>query len=178
MDNELKNLKLNLNQLAAISQTHRQTIVSRLHHVPLAPGSHAKNKLYYLTDVIAELIKTTPSVPAEQNPKLMTPRERKDWYDSEKSRVWLEKELRNLIPAHEVISVYAGMVKAVVQMLETLPDRLERDAALPALAVAQAQTIIDALRDELEQQTYQSCSALYEQGEEVDDGDDDDEEGN
>ncbi len=44
MDGELKNLKCNISQLAAITGLHRQTVVSRLSGVPLAPGSNEKNK--------------------------------------------------------------------------------------------------------------------------------------
>lgn len=41
MDGELKNLKCNISQLAAITGLHRQTVVSRLSGVPLALGSNA-----------------------------------------------------------------------------------------------------------------------------------------
>lgn len=47
MDDELKNLKCNICQLAAITGLHRQTVVSRLSGVPLALGSNEKNKLYH-----------------------------------------------------------------------------------------------------------------------------------
>lgn len=40
MDGELKNLKCNICQLAAITGLHRQTVVSRLSGVPLALGSN------------------------------------------------------------------------------------------------------------------------------------------
>ncbi len=42
MDGELKNLKCNICQLAAITGLHRQTVVSRLSGVPLALGSNEK----------------------------------------------------------------------------------------------------------------------------------------
>jgi hypothetical protein len=43
------------------------------------------------------------------------------------------------------------MAKAVVQVLETLPDVLERDCALPPSAVMRIQNIIDDLRDQIAQ---------------------------
>lgn len=45
MDKELENVRLNLNQLAAITGAHRQTIAARLKNVEPAPGSNAKLKL-------------------------------------------------------------------------------------------------------------------------------------
>ncbi len=65
MDGELKNLKCNICQLTAITGLHRQTVVSRLSGVPLAPGSNEKNKLYLLTDVIRVLMETPVSQAAE-----------------------------------------------------------------------------------------------------------------
>lgn len=92
MDGELKNLKCNISQLAAITGLHRQTVVSRLSGVPLAPGSNEKNKLYLLTDVIRVLMETPVSQPAEhQDPNKMTAKERKGWFDSEKGRLWPDK---------------------------------------------------------------------------------------
>ncbi|EDV0463934.1 DUF1441 family protein, partial [Salmonella enterica subsp. enterica serovar Java] len=97
MDGELKNLKCNISQLAAITGLHRQTVVSRLSGVPLAPGSNEKNKLYLLTDVIRVLMETPVSQAAEhQDPNKMTPKERKNWFDSEKGRLWLEKEMKQV----------------------------------------------------------------------------------
>lgn len=87
MDGELKNLKCNISQLAAITGLHRQTVVSRLSGVPLALGSNEKNKLYLLTDVIRVLMETPVSQAVEhQDPNKMTPKERKNWFDSEKGR--------------------------------------------------------------------------------------------
>ncbi|EMR50040.1 hypothetical protein A671_05203 [Salmonella enterica subsp. enterica serovar Dublin str. DG22] len=55
--------------------------------VPLALGSNEKNKLYLLTDVIRVLMETPVSQAAEhQDPNKMTPKERKNWFDSEKGR--------------------------------------------------------------------------------------------
>lgn len=159
MDGELKNLKFNINQLAGMTELHRQTVANRLKDVPLAPGSNQKNKLYLLTDVI-KILMTQPMSEAggHQDPNKMTPKERKDWFDSEKGRIWLEKELRHLIPHNEVISVYSSVAKSALQVLETLPDRLERDAALSPAAVLVTQTIIDSVRDDLALKTYQECA--------------------
>ena len=56
MDNELKNLRLNINQLAAVTDLHRQTIASRLNNVEPAPGSNSRLKLYSVVDILRELL--------------------------------------------------------------------------------------------------------------------------
>ncbi|HDW1265463.1 TPA: hypothetical protein RK173_004104 [Escherichia coli] len=42
MDRELKNLTLNISQLAALSGVHRQTAAARLQNLPVA-GGHESN---------------------------------------------------------------------------------------------------------------------------------------
>ncbi|EAB5119575.1 DUF1441 family protein [Salmonella enterica] len=147
MDGELKNLKCNISQLAAITGLHRQTVVSRLSGVPLAPGSNEKNKLYLLTDVIRVLMEAPVSQAAEhQDPNKMTPKERKDWFDSEKGRLWLEKEMKQVVPLTEVRQQMAAIVKAITQVLEVWPDKLERGKGWSAEQLNEAQDVVDEVR--------------------------------
>ena len=50
------------------------------------------------------------------------------------------------------------LAKAVVMVLETLPDILERDCALQPSAVIRVQRIIDDLRDEMARKIAESDS--------------------
>ncbi|MGQ8887151.1 DUF1441 family protein [Serratia ureilytica] len=148
MDGELKNLKCNINQLAAMTGLHRQTVASRLADVPLAEGSNEKKKLYQITDVIRILMDAPASPSAEhQDPDKMTPKERKDWFDSEKGRLWLEKEMRQVIPASDVRYQMAAVMKAVTQALETWPDKLERDRGWTPDQITEAQSVVDEIRE-------------------------------
>ncbi len=60
----------------------------------------------------------------------MDAHERKAWYQSERERLKFEQETAQLIPASDVRREFAIWAKAVVQVLETLPDILERDCGL------------------------------------------------
>ena len=93
------------------------------------------------------------------DPSRMEPKERKDWYQSENERIKLEKEQRKLIPVDEVVIVYSSMRKAVVRVLETIPDVLERDCALTPQAVGVVQQAIDDLRYTLQEKSYEACAA-------------------
>ena len=93
------------------------------------------------------------------DPSLMDPKSRKDWYQSENERLKLEKEQRKLVPIDEVVFVYSSMRKAVVQVLDTIPDILERDCGLTPQAVGMVQKSIDDLRYTLQEKTYAACAA-------------------
>ena len=51
----------------------------------------------------------------------------------------------------DVAREFSLMAKAVVMVLETLPDILERDCALTPVAVSRVQSVIDDLRDQVAQ---------------------------
>ncbi|EFO1907345.1 DUF1441 family protein [Escherichia coli] len=153
MDGELKNMKLNINQLAALSGLHRQTVTARMADVPLAPGSNEKKKLYLLTDLITELLAKTPSTEDEE----MNPHDRKAWYQSERERLKFQHETVQLVPVSDVRRSFSVVVKAIVQILETWPDRLERDRGWTASQLNEVQIVVDEIRDTLEKAVIACC---------------------
>ena len=83
------------------------------------------------------------------DPTRLPPKERKDWYDSEKGRLTYEREMGLLIPADEVAAVEAAKNKRVALTLDTLADVLERDVGLNAEQVERMNQILDAERQKL-----------------------------
>lgn len=81
MDQELKNLTLNINQLASLTGLHRQTVAARLQNIQPA-GGHDKLKLYRVTDILTGFMELPPPVAEGE----MDPHERKAWYQSERER--------------------------------------------------------------------------------------------
>ncbi|HAN8942156.1 TPA: DUF1441 family protein [Escherichia coli] len=145
MDRELKNLTLNISQLAALSGVHRQTAAARLQNLPVAGGHESNLKLYRVVDIVSAFLALPPPVAEGE----MDVHERKAWYQSERERLKFEQETAQLIPASDVRREFAIWAKAVVQVLETLPDILERDCGLQPAAVSRVQSIIDDLRDQI-----------------------------
>ena len=145
MDRELKNLTLNISQLAALSGVHRQTAAARLQNLPVAGGHESNLKLYRVVDIVSAFLALPPPVAEGE----MDAHERKAWYQSERERLKFEQETAQLIPASDVRREFAIWAKAVVQVLETLPDILERDCGLHPAAVSRVQSIIDDLRDQI-----------------------------
>ncbi|GAA0328035.1 DUF1441 family protein [Morganella psychrotolerans] len=82
-----------------------------------------------------------------QDPDQMSPKDRKDWFQSENERIKLETSLRQLIPAEESHREMATIIKAVAQVLDTWPDRLERDHGWRPEHILLAQDVVDELRD-------------------------------
>ncbi|HHA2250173.1 TPA: DUF1441 family protein [Enterobacter ludwigii] len=152
MDQEIASLKLNINQLAAITEVHRQTIATRLKNIAPAAGSNSKLKLYLITDILKELMIPTISANLED----MSPSDRLAHWKAENERLSFEKDTGQLIPADEVAREFSLMAKAVVMVLETLPDILERDCALPPKAVSRVQFVIDDLRDQMAQKVMEA----------------------
>ncbi|HAO0130706.1 TPA: DUF1441 family protein, partial [Escherichia coli] len=132
MDRELKNLTLNISQLAALSGVHRQTAAARLQNLPVAGGHESNLKLYRVVDIVSAFLALPPPVAEGE----MDAHERKAWYQSERERLKFEQETAQLIPASDVRREFAIWAKAVVQVLETLPDILERDCGLQPAAVS------------------------------------------
>ena len=83
------------------------------------------------------------------DPERASPKERKDWYDSEFRRRQLQERDAELIPAAEVERGLADLVSQVVRTLDTLGDVLERDAGITGEAVERVHKVTDAARDEL-----------------------------
>ncbi len=83
------------------------------------------------------------------DPRDLSPRERLEYYKAERERLRLAEEEGELVPAAEVEDQIAGLVKLLVQTLDTLPDLLERDVAISPDAIARAQEIVDALRQDM-----------------------------
>ncbi|AKR84277.1 TPA: DUF1441 family protein [Klebsiella pneumoniae] len=152
MDQEIASLKLNINQLAGITNVHRQTVAARLKNVEPAPGSNSKLKLYLVTDVLTELMIPTVATNLEDMP----PADRLAHWKAENERIKFEQDTGQLIPADEVAREFSVMAKAVVMVLETLPDVLERDCALPPAAVSRVQSVIDDLRDQMAQKVMEA----------------------
>ena len=152
MDKEIESIRFNINQLAGITGLHRQTISSRLKNVEPTPGSNARLKLYALPALLCELMKTGETFEVDK----MTPPHRKAWFQSERERLKFQQEVGELIPADDVVREFSSMAKAVIQILETLPDILERDCALQPAAVMRVQSIIDDLRDNIAQKIIEA----------------------
>ncbi|EPM7985766.1 DUF1441 family protein [Escherichia coli] len=145
MDRELKNLTLNISQLAALSGVHRQTAAARLQNLPVAGGHESNLKLYRVVDIVSAFLALPPPVAEGE----MDAHERKAWYQSERERLKFEQETAQLIPADDVRKEMAIWAEIVSEELAKLPSILARDAGLKPMAVNRVQSIIDDLCNQI-----------------------------
>ena len=89
-------------------------------------------------DILRELLGRTTAPELVDIDKMLPP-DRKAWFQSERERLKFQQETGELIPASTVTREFSSMAKAVVQVLETLPDILERDCAMTPAAVVRVQ---------------------------------------
>lgn len=109
------------------------------------------NPVYSLKDVGPVLFGVSEPGDTDdiQNPDKMGPKDRKDWYQSENERIKLEESLKQLLPASEAHREMALLVKGISQVLDTWPDKLERDRGWRPDQIAEAQVAIDEMREML-----------------------------
>lgn len=129
----------------------RDTIAKRLRAAGVVgSGTRAGNSTYRLRDAVPAIMKQVELTDdGEIDPTKLAPRERADWYKSELSRVELETRQRLLIRAADVESEMAEIVRGMVQFLESLPDRLERDIGLSHDQVEAMYAAVSEYRGEL-----------------------------
>lgn len=141
----LHDLKLNINQIAEVTGLHRQTVSQRVAGLTPAIGSNSKLKLYKLSDLIMMGLSEKMSADVDS----LSPSDRRAFWQAENERLKYEERTGELIPASDVAFEMGAMAKAIVQVLEILPDILERDCGLQASAVIRVQEVIDEIRDQV-----------------------------
>ena len=137
--------------LSRIYGCHRSVITKRIQDLLIEPaGERRKSPVYFIGDVSA-LIKPDRIEPEDdpnvlQDPTAMGPKDRKDWFLSEKTRIELEEHAGTLVPDSEVREEYARLAKSLVNLLDMLPDMLERDCGLDGATKRRCVEVIDEHR--------------------------------
>lgn len=130
----------------------RKTVRKKIMNAQIASAGNIRgNPVYALKDIGPVLFTPDETATTEtlHDPSRMDPKSRKDWFQSENERVKLEAALSQLVPANEVHREMAMMAKSVLQVLDTWPDRLERDRGWSPHQISEAQSIVDEIRESL-----------------------------
>jgi hypothetical protein len=93
----------------------------------------------YFQQAVTQLSKVEPP---NKGPEDMTPKERLDHYRAERERLKFSEETIELVPVEQSRAELAFVVKASVQLLETLPDVLDRDCGLGHEAIARVEAAL------------------------------------
>ena len=80
------------------------------------------------------------------DPDKLSPKDRRDWYEGEKSRVEVEKRKADLITRDEYHAERARILSVLAECLTRLPSRLEVACELPPAASAALRETLDRER--------------------------------
>ena len=83
------------------------------------------------------------------DPSQMDPKDQLDYYRAQREKIKLAEDIRKMLPAAAVERTLGEAFKVLAQTLDSLPDTLERDCALPPSAVTVVQRVIDVARETL-----------------------------
>jgi hypothetical protein len=92
---------------------------------------------------------TAETVTSEEEAMRLPPIERKQWFDSEATRVKLQRDKGELVDRQDAREEMATLVKVLAAACDSIPDDLERELHLPAAAVAAIEDRLDAVRTQI-----------------------------
>jgi hypothetical protein len=100
----------------------------------------AGNDLYRIAEIVravdARGTKSAKTTGGEvTDPMKLPASERNSWFQSEQKRLDLEERAGNLVQKEDVAREFIALCVRIARYLDTLPDELERDAALSPEAV-------------------------------------------
>lgn len=140
-----------LSQLSKAFSVSRETATKRL----VIAGVEADRKrggfdVYHIAKA-AKAILDGDSFRREliEDPDTLKPKERLDWYRGETEKSKHLREAGELIPVSEVTKEMAGVVKACVRTLDTLPDLLEMKCDLSPESIQLIERECDNVRTQL-----------------------------
>ena len=139
-----------LNQLSREFGVARETVQRRLRDANVSPAGERRGfPVFKVSESARAILLHGLSEGSSQNdPNKMTPKERSDWYKSENERLKYEQTEKYLTAVHESREQMAVIAKTGLQVLETLPDILERDFHLDTEIIVGVEARIDGLRDQ------------------------------
>lgn len=143
---------VSISRLAELLGMDRKTVSKRLAECNVPPAGKRDGYPIYDGRQACEACLLPQTLAGEDgplDPRQMKPMDRRAWFQSERERISLEADARQLIAAGEVESEMAELVRGFVQFLDTLGDQLERDVGLTAEQVEAANKSISRQRGAL-----------------------------
>lgn len=139
----------NITRIAEAFGLHRDTIRKRLRENQVKPiGKKSGVDVYVLADVGPALFSAEAGNKTEDdyNPNKMAPKDRKDFFQSERERLKFQAEIGELIPEGDYRDDFSEVMKTVVSFFESLPDNMERTRLFTPDQLDQLEKQSDSLR--------------------------------
>jgi hypothetical protein len=144
-------LHASIRQIAEETGFDRDTVAKKISERSCVPsGKRGGHPVYRLRDVLPALYVLTAD--GLEDPQKMDPFRRVAHYKAELDRLKLEQETRELIPRIEVEQEQARILKIIAQLMDTLPDIVERDCGATADQVKRIERATDEAREHVFQE--------------------------
>lgn len=130
-----------------VLQLDRRGVAQALETVP--SQTHNGIRVWHIRDAMPAIYTRFPPKGARPDPASMDPKDQLDYYRAQREKIKLAEDIRKMLPAAAVERTIGEAFKVLAQTLDSLPDTLERDCALPPAAVAVVQRAIDVARETL-----------------------------
>uniref|UniRef100_A0AB39C9V0 Terminase small subunit n=1 Tax=Aliivibrio phage vB_Alvi_H905 TaxID=3234039 RepID=A0AB39C9V0_9VIRU len=142
----------NITRIAEAFGLHRDTVRRRLKENQIKPVRKVKGvDVYALMDVGPALFSAESANKSEDDydPNKMAPKDRKDFFQSERERLKFQTEIGELMPDSDYRLDLAETLKAVVAWCESLPDNMERTRLFTPEQLDLLESTSDGLRAQL-----------------------------
>ena len=142
----------NITQIARAFDLNRDTVRKRLVQAGVNAVKTQKGvPLYNLAEAGKAVFNTQESSQVGYTPDELPPKERKEYFQSENERLKYEKEIRLLVPVHDMAMEFSRVLKILIQALDSLPDILEERCGLSFEGQEEVIQITNELREKLYQ---------------------------
>ncbi|MCK9622229.1 MAG: DUF1441 family protein [Methylobacter sp.] len=143
-----------LNKLSIVFGIARETVGKRLVEASVQPAGYRDEHAVYEIGQAARaiLIQQRIQYDASIDPDKMPPKERRDWYEGNLAKKKDALAEGALVDAEDCRQRMADLIKPGIQLLDSLPDILERDFNISPEAIIAVERRIDALRVEWAEQ--------------------------
>lgn len=141
-----------LNQLSREFGIARETVSKRLFDAGIKPaGDRHGHPTYRVGDAATAILRPQQQTPTGYvaDPEKLPPDERKKWYEGNLAKRKDEIEAGRYVDVEAVRNEWGKVLRIVGEMLDVIPDKLERKCQLPPEALIHVENIIDAIRNDL-----------------------------
>jgi len=138
----------NIAKLATAFGLHRDTVTARLQKAGVEPvATSGRSLLFDLKEAAAAVFRDVPVGSCE--PEQMDPSSRRMWFQSENERLRFETDTGHVHRDFEVAHRMSVITKQASNLLDSLPDVIERECGASPEQLQKIEQTIDRLREQI-----------------------------
>ena len=136
-----------LTRFSDVLKLDRRMVAQALETAPFQTRNG--HRVWHVRDAMPVIFQRVDGCGGTNDPETLAPKDALDYYRGQREKLKLAVETNELIPAADIERTVGIAFKTLAHSLDSLPDALERDLALPAPVVSAIQAAIDQARETL-----------------------------